>query len=201
LALAAAALGLCLTVGRSQADPVYFYRDAEGVIHFRNAPGPGFSTFAPPEPLGSLDDDGAIPRRYPDSGRYDAEISEYAAVFGVERALVKAVIRAESGFNRLAVSNKGARGLMQLMPATARLHEVANVWNPRDNIRGGVRHLRFLIERYRGNLPWALAAYNAGMDRVTQYRGIPPFEETRTYVARVLRFRRQYLRDERLAVR
>jgi soluble lytic murein transglycosylase-like protein len=102
--------------------------------------------------------------------------------------LVSAVIRAESGFNPRAVSPKGARGLMQLMPGTASMLGVRNSFDPRQNIEGGVRHLRGLIDRFPDSLPLALAAYNAGERAVVQYRGIPPFPETRDYVTKVLNF-------------
>jgi hypothetical protein len=126
---------------------------------------------------------------------YDELIREIAARFGVEYALVKAVIKAESDFNRLAVSSKGAQGLMQLMPATAAMHQVRNVFLPRDNIEGGCRHLRMLLGRYGGNVTLAVAAYNAGTQRVEDAGGIPPIPETREYLARVLRYRLAYLRE------
>ena len=97
-----------------------------------------------------------------------------------------AVIRVESGFNPRAVSPKGAQGLMQLMPATASQLGVRNVFDVAENIDGGVRHLRGLIERFDNNLPLALAAYNAGERAVLQYGGIPPYPETEQYVARIL---------------
>jgi hypothetical protein len=185
----------------SQAD-VYYYRDAEGVFHFTNVPGPGTEPFlldpsmereaAVSPPVETLEDD---------SSEYDRIIRHYADLYDVEAALVKAVIRAESGFDRMAVSPKGARGLMQLMPKTLRLYGVRNPYDPHENIRGGVRHLRTLLDRYRNNLPHVLAAYNAGEGPVVRYRGIPPYEETRSYVSRVLRYRQQYLRRERLARR
>ena len=130
-----------------------------------------------------------------DPAQYDALIREVAARHGVEYALVKAVIRAESAFDRLAVSPKGACGLMQLMPATAADQQVRAVFAPRENIEGGCRHLRMLLDRYRGNLPLALAAYNAGTERVEEAGGVPPIVETREYLERVLRYRLAYLRE------
>lgn len=180
---------------------VYYYKDADGVFHFTNVPGPKTSPFIVERPLTR----NPIPDRAAKSGgvhrvsQYDPIIVELSEEYDVETALVKAVIRVESGFNRLAVSNKGARGLMQLMPRTARHHGVRNLYDPRDNIRGGVKHLRMLLDRYGNNLPRVLAAYNAGSAPVERYRGIPPYPETRDYVARVLRYRQQYLRQERLA--
>ena len=110
-----------------------------------------------------------------------------AARHGLALELVESVIRVESNFEARAVSPKGARGLMQLMPATAAKLGVRNAFDGRQNIEGGVRHLRYLVDRYGGNLALALAAYNAGVEAVGRYGGIPPYPETQAYVARVLR--------------
>ncbi len=117
---------------------------------------------------------------------YDSYIDRYAAQYRVDPVLVRAVIQVESDFNPRCVSNKGARGLMQLMPETERQYGVHNVFDPEDNIRGGVHNLADLLNRYRGDLRRALAAYNAGDGAVAKYRGIPPYEETMTYVKRAL---------------
>lgn len=128
--------------------------------------------------------------------RFDAVIQAAAARHGVAFGLVKAVIHTESGFDPQARSQPGAQGLMQLMPATARRYGVANVWDPVENIQAGARHLRYLMDRY-GRVDLALAAYNAGEGNVDRYRGIPPFPETRDYVARVTgRFSRLYNGDQ-----
>jgi soluble lytic murein transglycosylase-like protein len=126
---------------------------------------------------------------------YDDLIREIADHHDVEYALVKAVIKAESAFDRMAVSRKGAQGLMQLMPATAAELRVRNVFQPRENIEGGVRHLRLLLDRYAGNVPLAVAAYNAGAGRVDDAGGIPQIAETRDYVARVMHYRLGYARE------
>jgi hypothetical protein len=117
----------------------------------------------------------------------EAHIREVAVRYEIQPILVAAIIEAESEFNPRAVSRKGARGLMQLMPGTASSLRVADTFDPYENIEGGVRHLRGLMDRYRGNLPLVLAAYNAGEQAVTVYRGVPPYRETRRYVSRILR--------------
>jgi soluble lytic murein transglycosylase-like protein len=117
---------------------------------------------------------------------YDAYIERYASQYRVDPILVRAVIQVESDFNPRCISNKGARGLMQLMPETERQYGVRNVFDPEDNIRGGIHNLADLLERYRGDLNRVLAAYNAGEGAVARYRGIPPYEETMTYVKRAL---------------
>jgi hypothetical protein len=117
----------------------------------------------------------------------EAHIREVAARYGVSPRLVAAIIEAESEFNPRAVSRKGARGLMQLMPATAVSLQVENSFDPFENIDGGVRHLRRLLDRFQGNLPLAIAAYNAGEQAVVAHGGIPPYRETRRYVSRILR--------------
>ncbi|HEV2022079.1 MAG TPA: lytic transglycosylase domain-containing protein [Terriglobales bacterium] len=104
----------------------------------------------------------------------------------VDADLVNSVIQAESGFNPRARSPKGAQGLMQLMPETASKLGVGNAWEPRDNIEGGTRYLRQLLEQYHGDTIKALAAYNAGPEHVDQYRGVPPYRETHNYVRRVI---------------
>lgn len=116
-------------------------------------------------------------------GLIDAAAREHA----VDPKLVKSVMLIESGFNPAAVSRKGARGLMQLMPETAAILGVRDSFNPRENIHAGTRHLRGMMERFRYDLPMAIAAYNAGEKPVATFRGIPPYPETRDYVARVLR--------------
>jgi len=122
-----------------------------------------------------------------DISPYLNEIRAAAERYSLPEALISAVIRVESGFNPKAVSRKGARGLMQLMPSTANLLGVRNSFDPGENIDGGARHLRALVERFSYDVPLALAAYNAGEQAVVSYRGIPPYPETQDYVTRVLR--------------
>jgi soluble lytic murein transglycosylase-like protein len=114
--------------------------------------------------------------------------------------LINSVIRAESGFKVRAVSPKGARGLMQLMPGTASTLGVSDVFDPQANVEGGTQYLRWLLDRYHYDLAKALAAYNAGPHRVEQYRGVPPYAETQAYVARIIRdFNRQKLAERKAA--
>jgi len=113
-------------------------------------------------------------------------VNTASAAYHLDPDLVNSVIHAESGFNSRAVSPKGARGLMQLMPGTANQLGVNNAFDPEANVTGGSRYLRELLERYNFDLVKALAAYNAGPQRVEQYQGVPPFRETRAYVARIV---------------
>jgi len=113
-------------------------------------------------------------------------VNSASATYHLDPDLVNSVIHAESGFKSHAVSPKGARGLMQLMPGTASQLGVTDAFDPQDNVAGGSRYLRELLERYNFDLVKALAAYNAGPQRVEQYRGVPPFRETRAYVARIV---------------
>ena len=127
----------------------------------------------------------------PPGVRYDPLILEYAGRFDVEPALVKAVIRAESNFDCDAISRRGARGLMQLMPRTAHAYGARDLHDPRENIRAGVIHLRKLLDRFK-SMRLAIAAYNSGAKAVRRHRGLPPYRETRRYVQRVLQFRAIY---------
>ena len=113
-------------------------------------------------------------------------ITEYAERYQVDPALVRAVIHAESGFNRLAISPKGARGLMQLMPATARGYGVTNPYDPKQSIDAGTRYLAGQLDRFGGDVSLALAAYNAGPGAVERFGGVPPYPETQRYVASIL---------------
>ncbi|MGH7896593.1 MAG: transglycosylase SLT domain-containing protein [Candidatus Binatia bacterium] len=180
---------------------VYYYKDADGSFHFSNVPRPGSAVYivaAPNQDDGQRDVVRSALRKPIGGKELDSLIQAYADSHDVEPALVKAVIRAESGFNSKAVSPKGARGLMQLMPQTARQHGCRNVYDASQNIEAGVKHLRMLLDQYGNNLPRVLAAYNAGVAPVERYGGIPPYAETQSYVTRVLNFRRQYLRQQRL---
>jgi hypothetical protein len=128
----------------------------------------------------------ARPKMLPShNSRFDAHIAAAARKHGVEVDLVRAIIQIESGFEPRAVSSKGAKGLMQLMPGTARDMGARNVLDPRQNIFAGARYLRVLLDVFDGDVTLAAAAYNAGPTNVLRYRGVPPFAETRDYVERV----------------
>jgi len=114
-------------------------------------------------------------------------IDRIAVEQGVESHLVHSVIRAESNYNAAAVSPKGAQGIMQLIPATARRFGVSNLFDAKENVEGGVKYLRFLLDYYRGDYARAIAAYNAGEGAVDRYKGVPPFAETQNYVSQVSR--------------
>ena len=165
---------------------VFVFKDANGVMTFTNVPNHAGYHRVLKENAGQTYLGSAI------SNSYEDLIRSIAGRHNLDTDLVRAVIRAESDFNSTARSNKGAMGLMQLMPDTARLHHVIDAFDPSDNVEGGVRHLKMLLERYQGNLELSLAAYNAGSGAVEKHGGIPPFAETREYVRRVLRFYDSY---------
>lgn len=158
--------------------------DAAGVVHLTNVPtDPRYRGL--PGASGTSAGWLRLPART--STRYTADIQRIAGEHGVSPALVEAVVATESGFDPAAVSPKGAGGLMQLMPRTASALGVVDRFDPRESLRGGVRHLQYLLERYGGSVVLALAAYNAGEGAVDTHRAIPPYPETQRYVQRVLR--------------
>lgn len=180
-------LGLLLAFAAPVQADIYRYEDEEGVVHFTDAPtDKKFKVF-----LRDLRKDRQLRTRFRFAANADPKVYEQLIVstankYGVSPALVKAVIQAESGYNPNAVSRAGASGLMQLMPGTAKQLKVADSFDPRQNVDGGVRYLKFLLDTFKGDVSLALAAYNAGLGKVARYGGIPPYEETRTYVNRVL---------------
>lgn len=158
---------------------VYKYVDDNGIVHLNNVPiNPKFKVLIKERSVPF------IPGT--DFTKYDSLITEAALKYRVDYTLVKAVIKAESNFNHKAVSKKGAKGLMQLMPRTASVLGVNDCFHPEDNIIGGIRHLGYLIDLFNGDITLALTAYNAGEGAVTKHRGIPPYPETRIYIRRVL---------------
>jgi soluble lytic murein transglycosylase len=183
----ASSIWLGLLPGLLLAGEIYYYVDENGVYHFSDR------------------------RKTPEfdkvmvwkEGDYEAEvfeldplyqelISRACATYAVEEALVLAMVRVESNFDKDAISRKGAQGLLQLMPETAQRYRVRNTFNPRENIYAGVLHLKTLLMKYKNDEKLALAAYNAGAGAVDKYRGIPPFPETQNYVRLVLKYRDLY---------
>ncbi len=193
LALAALAFGV-----RPAFADIYTFRDERGVVHFTNIKGldPRYRLLRR-EGSGPVPGSGNPARTYMPSEteirRYSGIVETAARQYGVDKALVHAVISAESGYNPQAVSRAGARGLMQLMPETARRYGVRNSMDPTDNIYGGVKYLRDLLTMFKGNMELAVAAYNAGENAVIRYGlRVPPYTETLGYVPRVLDFYRKF---------
>jgi soluble lytic murein transglycosylase-like protein len=137
-----------------------------------------------PEVAVSMHDFRAVPAEQ----AYDEIIAEAAAAYDLDPELIRAVMRAESAFNPTVISPAGAQGLMQLMPALAEEMGVGDAFDPRENIMGGAKYLRWLLDRNRGNIPLTLAGYNAGPTVVSKYRKVPPFRETQNYVKRITGF-------------
>ncbi|MBM4123538.1 MAG: lytic transglycosylase domain-containing protein [Nitrospira sp.] len=192
--LAIGPLAACLLWFAAALPPIasgdlYRYVDRQGTIHFTDAPtDPRFKKVAPESPALRLK---VMPLR-----DLEGTIARHSRRHRLDPALIRAVIKAESDFDPAAVSRAGAVGLMQLMPTTALRLNVRDAYDAEDNIGGGTRYLRYLLDRFEGNLTLALAAYNAGEHVVDRYHAVPPIDETRRYVAKVLRFYRTYLRNE-----
>lgn len=181
------------SVALSAAD-IYRYEDDNGVVHFTDAPTDHrFKIF-----MRDIKKDRKLRTNFKltncvrNPEEFDPIINACALEFGVDKSLVKAVIHAESGYDPNAVSRKGASGLMQLMPKTAQDLKVSNSFDPRENIRGGVRYLKFLLTTFKGDERLALAAYNAGLTKVAQHGGVPPYAETQNYVSKVLSYKQSY---------
>jgi soluble lytic murein transglycosylase-like protein len=174
---------------------IYRYEDANGVIHFTNCPRDSKFMLYIKESKDDAEGGTPLPVRYTkDSNRFDHLIYEFSGKYQVDFALIKAMIRAESGFNPYAVSRKGAKGLMQLMPATALRMNVVDVYNPKQNIDGGVRYIKYLLSLFNNDLRLSLAAYNAGENLVSELRTIPPYRETVDYIRRVQSYYQSYQR-------
>jgi soluble lytic murein transglycosylase-like protein len=186
--------GLAATIipASSRAD-IYQSVGADGVVSFTNSRSQGsrlYQKTASKAPVFMPAD--TSPERYT---RYDSFIREAAALYQIPEALVRAVIRVESDFDPRAVSPANARGLMQMIPETAERMLVTDVFDPRQNIFGGVRYLRVLANTFNGDLALTVAAYNAGEGAVIRYGGIPPYPETQEYVGKVVGYYRQYRSD------
>lgn len=184
--LFAALLSLAVMADPAMAGSTYRYEDGDGVVHYTNVPSDPRYGFVrrDPEPAKPA---AAEPRETVGRGwRAFAHVIRAAARrYGVDTRLVEAIVQTESAGNPTAVSPKGARGLMQLMPERAAELGVRDSFDPVQNVDGGVRHMRDLLQRFRGDVTLALAAYNAGEAAVRAYGGIPPYAETREYVRRV----------------
>ena len=186
------ALALALASGPTMAHAdIFTFTDPQGTVHFSNVPvNPHYRLLvaAPPEQRKAAPKAGEWLRK---STIYDSLIESAAQNHEVQAALIRAVIMVESGFNARAVSKRGAVGLMQLLPETARRYGVSNIYDPEQNIGAGTRYLRDLMVRFDSDLNLTLAAYNAGENAVQRYGGrIPPYKETQKYVPSVLRIYR-----------
>ena len=185
-------LSLLLITVEDARGGIYGYRDSSGKLVFSNSPKePAKFNWIMSE-SGELRDVRSVR-----SVRYEGLIHNLSVRHGVDPNLVKAMIKTESDFDPMAVSEDGALGLMQLMPETARDLGVKNPRDPVENIDGGVRHLRRLMGSFKNNLTFAIAAYNAGEGSVRRHGGIPPFKETKEYVKRVLRYYERYRGGDR----
>ncbi|MGH7231095.1 MAG: lytic transglycosylase domain-containing protein [Nitrospiraceae bacterium] len=174
--------GIMPVAAANKAD-VYRHVERDGTISFTNVPSDGR--------FKKVDLDRA-PRTRLSMGRLEGTIVHQSKRHRLDPALLSAVIKAESDFDPGAVSRAGAIGLMQLMPKTAVRLDIQDPFDPDENIAGGARYLRYLLDRFNGNLPLALAAYNAGATRVERYNTLPPIRETRRYVKKVLRYYRMF---------
>lgn len=163
---------------------IYTRRNANGTVEATNVPDSGDFRLTYPG-KGTLIHSRAWRMRPSYNGEYNQHIEEAAAQHGVSVAFVRAIIQVESAFDAQAVSSKGAQGLMQLMPATARRFGVSDSFDPRQNIFGGVKYLRALLDMFNGDTALAAAGYNAGENAVLRYNGVPPYKETRGYVDKV----------------
>jgi len=173
---------LAVLVGAPATGQVFTRENANGVVEATNIPGlSGYRLTYPGK--GTLIHSHRFTGSY--SGEFDPDILDAAALHQLSPALVKAVIKVESAFDQWAVSSKGAQGLMQLMPFTARRFGVSDPFDARQNIFAGTRYLRILLDLFGGDLDLALAGYNAGENAVRRNGGIPPYRETRDYIHRV----------------
>lgn len=178
ICVALVAWTVLLTQGNASAD-IYRYRDKNGVWHFTNIKTDArYKLYIR-----------SYPKRSSEYIReYEGIIQQASRRFRIDPLLIKAVIKAESDFDHKAISSKGAQGLMQLMPYTADEMDVEDPFDPEENIFGGTRYLSLLLERFKKDKRLALAAYNAGPEKVESYKGIPPYPETRSFVKKVLAY-------------
>jgi soluble lytic murein transglycosylase-like protein len=168
---------LFISVATSAQADIYMFIDSQGVLHFTNAPTSSQYTLYIKE----------RPKPAEVTKKYDGIIQEASNMFGLSFSLLKAMIGVESNFDSRAISKKGALGLMQIMPQNLQAFNIRDPYDPKDNIMGGARYFKSLLERFEGKLPLALAAYNAGPTVVDKYRNIPPIKETKDYVKKVMK--------------
>ena len=189
---------LLMTASVTVRADIYKRIDEDGVITFTNVPGHGATVFL--KTPSAKKSPASSPRARPPTAkdlaagpsRFDPLIRQASSLYQIPEALVRAVIKVESNFNPAALSPANACGLMQLIPGTAERMMVTDIYDPRQNIFGGVRYLRVLANLFNGDLELTVAAYNAGENAVVRYGGIPPYEETQNYVRRVLAYYRIY---------
>lgn len=209
---------LLLNHGQVYGEEIYRYVDRYGVAHYTNVPTDRYkpislSHLSTPKQEGisfrtpkvrrtqrkAVKLRSKKNRKHTDTSRFDRDIRHAARVHKVDPLLIKAMIKTESAFNRYAVSPKGAKGLMQLMPATAKELQVKDPFNPRENIYGGTKYIKWLLKRFNGNLQLSLAAYNAGPARVR--KKIPRIPETIAYVKKVLRHYSAYKKKSKKKIK
>ena len=182
-----AIIGVFVIASTSAADDIYRYIDENGIPHYTNIKTDRryklYLKFHK-NPKGYINE-------------YKDEINEASEKYGVDSSLIKAVIHAESAGDPKARSSKGAQGLMQLMPYTADYLSIDDPDDPRDNIFGGTKYLSMMLERFKQNTQFALAAYNAGPENVDTYNGVPPFEETKTFIKRVMSYYNEFKSGKR----
>lgn len=171
----------------ARADEITVRQDKDGNIHISNVPTRSIKNHkGKRNRVGNITFVNSSTAKVP--AKYLAKIKRLAKKYQLKESLIKAVARAESGFNRFAVSKKGAVGIMQLMRGTARKYGVIDRFNADQNLEAGVRHLKYLYEKYNQDLSLTLAAYNAGEKAVKKYGGVPPYKETRNFIKRVMKY-------------
>ena len=181
-------IGLTFFVIPCAVADIYLYVDSQGVMHFTNTPtSSNYKVYMRVPP--------SRPKLFANVASYDDVITEAAKRHGLSSSLLKALIHVESYFNPKAVSSKGAMGLMQIMPENLQALDIRDPFDPWENIMGGAAYLKAMLERFSGQLPLALAAYNAGPTAVERYNAIPPYPETMSYVQKVMKFFNLYKRS------
>jgi len=192
--------GISMLCHEVSAQQLYSYENTPGIVTFtsRKPHGKKYRVVSPTSPKYSVFVHRGLGYNWkskPQASNYDDSIKVLSKEYQLDPALIKAVIHVESAFNASAISSAGARGLMQLMPGTARRFGVKNSYDANQNLQGGIKYLRWLFERFDGNLRFVLAGYNAGEGAVDKYKGIPPYRETQDYVKKVIKMAELYRCD------